>query len=421
MPRRLWIFNHYAGFPETVPASRTFELSRCLAKNGWDVTVIAAGFNHYSFKEDWEYGGCWLHDTTREGVRWVFLRTVPYRGNGLRRLANLVSYAWRARRWAWAQQAGPDGVIGTTVHPLAAEAARVIAKRRGARFFYEVTDLWPRTLADLAAMSERSLAYRYLACLERRALLSADGVIGLLPLIDRYAAETYGVTVRRFCYAPNGVAEAHIRPPSGDRVESGRIVWAGGFGAAHGMDGVVEAAARLEQTHPGAFRFDLYGDGPQRARLERAVADADLRNVRFCGWVEKSEMGRALASAEICLCTGRPMSVHRYGISFNKLFDYFAAAKPIVFAVDAGNDPVAEAGAGLSVPAGDGARLAEAILRLHLLPPSERATLGARGREFLLREHMFDRIADRLDTFLAEALDDWPRATDVGPDRAADA
>lgn len=404
--RRLWIFNHYAGFPETVPATRTFELARLLGGHGWEVTVIAAGFNHYHFVDDWTYPRAGVVERVRDRVRWVFLRTVPYRRNGARRVLNMISYAWRARRWAARQdrRALPDAVIGTTVHPLAADAARVIARRCGAAFLYEITDLWPETLVDLGAIARHSPTHRYLFGRERAAFRSAAGVIGLLPHIPAYAWELHKLRVRRFSYAPNGVVRERVAAVSNRPIEPGRVAWLGGFAVAHGGECIVAAAEVLERRHPGVFRFDLFGDGPERPRLEELAASKGLPGVRFLGWVGKEDIGTTLASAEMCLCTARPLRVHRYGVSMNKLFDYFAAAKPVVYAVDSGNDPVREAGAGLTVSAGDAAAIAEAIEAIHALDAAQRRAMGERGRAFLLEHHVFDVIAERLAAFLEEAV-----------------
>ena len=393
MVHRLWIFNHYAGFPETVPATRTFELSSRLVAAGWDVTVIAAGFNHYTFEEDWPQGGQGT-TTTRNGVRWVFLRTVPYKRNGPRRLANMLVYARNASRWARDEQA-PDAIIGTTVHPFAAATARQLARRLRIPFFYEVTDLWPATFADLNASRLVRAGGAGLSYLERAAFRDAAGVIGLIPGIPDYARERHGLELRQFVYVPNGVATPRCPPERNE--ERGLVIYAGGFAPAHGLDTVIDAAQLLLDTD---ITIHLYGGGPERQRLQERVIALGLRNVEFAGWVTKSSIQTRLLAAECCLCTAQSMAVHRFGMSFNKLFDYFGAGSPVVFAVDSTNNPVAESGAGVTVRAGDAAALAGAIREVHNMTPEERQRMGRRGWDFLTNEHDFDVLAERLDKAL---------------------
>ena len=79
--------------------------------------------------------------------------------------------------------------------------------------------------------------------------------------------------------------------------------------------------------------------------------------------------------------------VYRYGISFNKLFEYMAAARPVLFACESAYDPVQAAGAGLTVRPDDPEDLAGAFLVLAGMTPEARAAMGSAGREYVDREH----------------------------------
>ena len=66
----------------------------------------------------------------------------------------------------------------------------------------------------------------------------------------------------------------------------------------------------------------------------------------------------------------------RFGVSPNKLMDYMMAARPVVCAIAGGNDPVDEAGCGLTIAPQDGAALAAAIRYMRQLAPEERERMG---------------------------------------------
>lgn len=409
----LWIFNHYAGYPENVPATRTFELSRHLASKGWDVVVIACSFNHYTFTDDFPENTSAVTETVRDDVRWIFVKGSPYRGNGRRRLRNMLDYSARAYRWSRSQPP-PDCVIGTTVHPFAADVARRAAHRHRVPFVYEITDLWPESLVDLQHIQRSSPVYRLMRRIEAHAFRDAAGVIGIPPLVDVYARDAYGLKLENFIAIPNGtIRPTAIECTKNAPVERGTIAYAGGFAPAHGLTTLIDAAAILHARDPGRFTFHLYGDGPERFAVEARAAQLGIPNVIFHGLVAKASLNDKLSQAEICLCTGEVLPVHRYGVSFNKIFDYFKAARPIVYAVDGGNDPVAEAGAGLSVAAGDEAGIALAVQRLADMAPGDLAAMGGRGREFLAEEHSFDVLGVRLERFLLDLV-----ANDKQPRRA---
>jgi glycosyltransferase involved in cell wall biosynthesis len=95
--------------------------------------------------------------------------------------------------------------------------------------------------------------------------------------------------------------------------------------------------------------------------------------------------------------------VFRHGISPNKLFDYFAAARPVIFAVNTPTNPVQEAGAGLTIGAGRPEELADAIRTLRELPLKERQEMGLRGRRHVEEHHDLGRLADRFEGVMLEA------------------
>ena len=147
--RRLWVVNHYA-IPRTVlSGTRHFDLSRRLVERGYEVTIFAAGFSHMTGREERVASGRLFRSATFDGVRFVWLRTFPDRGNTWRCQLNMLSFlavfVVVQSRWV-----APDAIVGSTVHPFAAFGAWLVARWRGARF-----DLNPRSLAPDACGSGR--------------------------------------------------------------------------------------------------------------------------------------------------------------------------------------------------------------------------------------------------------------------------
>jgi glycosyltransferase involved in cell wall biosynthesis len=121
-----------------------------------------------------------------------------------------------------------------------------------------------------------------------------------------------------------------------------------------------------------------------------------LRNVDFRPPVPKREVGKVMGEADAFIYGLRDLPLYRFGISLNKLTDYLAAGRPIVFFGRSSYDPVRDAEAGFSVPPGDPEGLADAIERLVALTPQERMEMGERGRRYLLEHHNIPRLAERL-------------------------
>ena len=94
-------------------------------------------------------------------------------------------------------------------------------------------------------------------------------------------------------------------------------------------------------------------------------------------------------------------NLYKYGFSFNKLFEYLASGKPILFSIDCTYNPVKEAGAGLTVPPGDPEALFQAIIRLYNMPVKERMKMGEKGIAYAQEFHDMEKLADQFDRLLS--------------------
>ena len=71
------------------------------------------------------------------------------------------------------------------------------------------------------------------------------------------------------------------------------------------------------------------------------------------------------------------------------------AGKPVIHAVEAANDLVAEAGCGVTVLPEDVGALVAGVDRLRGLAPSERQAMGQRGRDYVVAHHDYSVLARR--------------------------
>jgi hypothetical protein len=92
--------------------------------------------------------------------------------------------------------------------------------------------------------------------------------------------------------------------------------------------------------------------------------------------------------------------VFAHGISPNKLFEYMAMARPVIFATGSSSDPISKSGAGISVAAGDSTALAGAARSLSDMGPDQRWAMGQRGRQYVLEHHEFNQLAERVEEAL---------------------
>lgn len=395
---KVWIFNHYAEPPDG-RATRSFDLGRRLVEKGHSVRIFASSFSHYTFREERrlpEY----------DGVRFVWVSTFPYYRNDWRRVANMMSFFHKAVRLGSSLPERPDVVIGVHVHPLAALAAAIVARRRQARFIFEITDLWPRTLIDMGALSRAHPAALGLGALEKFLCRRADRIISVLPRAYDYL-ETLDIPRTKVVWIPNGVDTTRyeeLNDYTGKYTKPFRIYYLGGLVRSNHLDVVLDAAKILGDD----VRFVFVGDGTDRPRLVQRARDLELRNVEFHGAFAKRDIGRVMRGADAFIFSLRNLPLYRYGISLNKMCDYLASRRPIVFAGDLPGNPIEEADCGVCVEPENAEALARGIRRLMSLPPHERVRMGRNGFEYLKRYHDMRVLGDRLEAVLRACLGQEP-------------
>jgi glycosyltransferase involved in cell wall biosynthesis len=396
----LWLANHYALPPSGSGPNRHHALASGLGARGHDVSVIASGFEHYA-RRDRIRAGATSQVEVLDGVRYVWLRTPPYRGS-IGRARNIATFAARFTLLAnRLPLPPPDVVFGSSPHLLTPFAAIGVARRATVPFVLEVRDIWPQSMVDLLGMSPRNPAVMGLGAIERYLYRNADRIVTVLPAVADYMVER-GATREKIVWIPNGVDLSGVPAPRNPPdVPPFVVMYAGTLGLVNGLDVVLDAArVLLDRGRGDDVLIRLVGPGPARERLEQRVAQEGLVNVRIDQPVPKEQVHDVLAEAHAFLMVLEDSPVFRFGVSPNKLFDYFAASRPVLFAVRTDNNPVEEAGAGITVGSGDPVAMADGIEQLARLTPAEREAMGRRGEVYVRKEHDYDLLSGQLERVL---------------------
>jgi len=405
----LWILNHYAISPDMSGGTRHFDLARELVKKGHEVTIFASGFDHHTRQYLKIKPGEKMRVEEYDGVRFVWVNTIPYTKNDWRRVLNMLSYGWRVLRCSRGLPK-PDAVIGSSMHPFAALAGWWLARRYKAKFIFEVRDLWPQTAVDMGAMKKNSLPAKLLYAWEKFMYNKAEKIIVLLPYAKDYVASR-GISPEKVFWLPNGVnLERFEHPAPLEEVlevaevfeqyrDKFKVVYTGAHGPANGLEVIIHAASIFQDRNLG-IHFFLIGDGPDKDRLISVVKEKRLNNVSFLPPVPKALVPSILEKADLLVHTIKKMEVLQYGMSPNKMYDYLASAKPIVTSIEAKNNPVEEANAGIAVEPENPEALAGAIIEISKLTEQERRELGRNGRRYVERFHNIKVLAKNLEYLL---------------------
>ena len=397
----VWFMNHYAGDPrQSTSGTRHHSLAVHLVSRGWKVGIIAASTTHPGGVQMAGVRGLTRSETV-DGVDYVWLRSTSYANTGARRVVNMVLFSLVALLPRVLRRLPrPDVVVGSTVHPLAAWSASRLARRRGVPFVFEVRDLWPETLIQMGALPRTHLLTRLLLRLEGHLCGVSSAIVTTMPLaVDYYAAR--GVPRDKVHWISNGVEPTLFgtEPALGERAFT--FTYFGSLGQANGLMMLVDAFHEAYRASERPIRLRLVGSGGELPVLQARVAELGLTaQVHLEPPVPKSEIPGVAASSDALIACLLPLPLYDYGISLNKIFEYLAASRPVVFAGSAKGNPMAEAeGVALCEPAVEAT--ARAITRVAALSASEAVRWGEANRAYVEASFSFESLADRYAQVLA--------------------
>ena len=270
--------------------------------------------------------------------------------------------------------------------------------------------MWPQTAVDMGAMKKNSLPAKLLYAWEKFMYNKAEKIIVLLPYAKDYVASR-GINPEKVFWLPNGVnLERFDHPAPLEEVlevaevfeqyrDKFKVVYTGAHGPANGLEVIIHAASIFQDRNLG-IHFFLIGDGPDKDRLISVAKEKRLNNVSFLPPVPKALVPSILEKADLLVHTIKKMEVLQYGMSPNKMYDYLASAKPIVTSIEAKNNPVEEANAGIAVEPENPEALAEAIVKIYELPEEKRIELGENGRQYVEQFYNIKNLATNLESLL---------------------
>ena len=385
--------------------TRHHELARYLVEKGHQFTVIASPVSYLTGKPG-QIHTPWVTKQEEQGI--TILRTYTYPAlhrSFFHRFIGFLSFMLSSF-FASLRVKRVDLVWGTSPPIFQGLTAWLVARLRGARFLFEVRDLWP-DFAIAVGVLRNPLIIHASRWLERFLYTHADRVLINSPGFTSHV-QAHGA--RQVELVPNG-SDPRMFDPSLDGLnfrlehhleDKFLVLYAGAHGLSNDL-GVVLQASRLLQDHP-EIAIVLLGDGKEKPALVQRADELKLDNLRFIPPLPKLDMPAALAAADACIAILKP--IPQFATVYpNKVFDYMAAGKPVILAIKGVICEVIEnVQAGISVEPGDAAGIAEAILKLAGNPVMGKA-MGRRGREYVVTH--FDRavLASKLEKILQDVIE----------------
>jgi len=372
--------------------TRHYELARCLTERGHQVTVIASSVSYLTGKV--EPAGSSYSDSCGKAENLRILRAYTYSAlhrSFVHRIFSFLSFMISSFIIGLNVKE-VDLVWGTSPPIFQSATAWLLARVKRIPFLLEVRDLWPAFAIQVGVLRNRLIIkasewlegflYRH----ADRVMVNSPGYIDHVKLSGAQKIDLVpnGSDVQMFDPFTSGTDFRKANGLEGKFI----ALYAGAHGMSNDLGIVLQAAHYLSDSPEIAIVF--VGDGKDKPCLINQAAEMGLVNVYFLPPVPKIKMGEVLAAADACIAILKPIPL--YSTVFpNKVFDYMAAGRPIILAIDGViREEVEKAGAGIFVPPGDIKGLADAIQYLEH-DREARISMGQRGR--LHVEAHFDRVS----------------------------
>lgn len=413
MRKSIWYFHHYSTPPTMSGLTRPYDFGKQLIEKGYDVKVFSSAYLHYSeenlIKDKSEF------IVNRDSiVPFIFIRTPPYNGSGLSRVCNMFLFYFRLVKIAYNssfKNEKPDIIIASSPHPLTLVAGIKVAKKLGIPCICEVRDLWPESFVAYGIMGKNNPIIKLLYAGEKWIYKKADKLIFTMEggkdyIIEKGWNKASGgpIDLNKVYHINNGVdldafnynkEHYQIEDPDLENEDTFKVIYTGSIRMVNKVALLLDAAKILQEKGVEDIKFLIWGDGNERKQLEARVKEENLTNVSFKGRVDKNYIPYITSRSQLNIALGETLPLYSFGGSLNKMFDYFAAGKPVLFTFKLGYSIIDRYGAGLELSESSPMKIVESIVYFKNLSEEQYSGYCENAKR-AAKEYNFEKLTERL-------------------------
>jgi len=400
MSKNIWILNQYTGSPYHGMNYRSYYLAKGLIKEGERVTIFSGSYSHL-FSKLPKIDGLFTKEKI-DNIDYIWVKTPKYKSSkSIGRIVNMLSFMFKLFLFNTKELKKPDVIIVSSLSLFPIINGYLWSKKFKTKLIFEIRDLWPQTLIELGNVSKNHPLVLFLGFFEKFGYKRANYVVSLLANAKEYMVSR-GMSEDKFVYIPNGITldEVENAEPLNKDVlnllpkDKFLVGYVGTIGIANALDYLLESAKKLKENKD--IHFVIVGQGSEKDRLKEFVQNNSLDNVTFIDPIPKRKVQSMLKNLDVCYIGLKKEPLFKYGVSPNKLFDYMYSAKPVLYAIDSGEQNIVkDAKCGVCAKAEDSTSIKEAILKLYQMDKKERELMGKNGREYVVKHHSYDNLAKK--------------------------
>ena len=415
---RIWFLNQNSYMPEDGPHIRHFALGKYLARKGYEPYVFAANELHHNGRTI-DTGGKDFIESVSEGVKFYYIKTTHYEKNDYKRVLNILSYyrnIFKVTTVIAERYGPPDVIYASSMYPTALVAGLKLAEKYSVKCVCEHRDIIPDGFITEGTFKEKGLITKAARRYMKGTYEKADAIVftmagGPQYLIDQKLDIDHGgkVDMSKVFYINNGVDLEQSRSDAINNVIPDddldapnifKVVYLGSIRFLNKMPLFLDAARELKKRGREDIKILMWGTGTKLDEMREQIKTEGLDNIVLKGYVDKKYIPGIAKRADLFIGTGNS-SILKYGISFNKLFDYLAAGKPIILPFQVGNCIVEDNRVGIEMEFADGNSLATEILRFADMDKSEYDGYCYRSSA-LAEEFSYEKLAGQVEAVLSQ-------------------
>lgn len=183
------------------------------------------------------------------------------------------------------------------------------------------------------------------------------------------------------------------------------VLVAGNIGRVQGVDTILDAARRVQGS---GLHVLFIGGGAMLPWAREYVQQHNMQNVSFLPPMPRERQTEFLNACDVAMLSLKPKM---YGIGVpSRLYNYFAAAKPVIAVVDQDAEPalvIRESDTGWVVPAGNGERLAEIFRQAMALDEDSLRQMGLRARHQAEARFSMETVVNDYVRIIGETMVAW--------------
>ena len=347
----IWIINQTAGKSDSGWGERHYFLAKYWVKKGYKVIIISGSYNHLFITQP-TVNKTFTVENLEEGITFCWVKTPKYSGGGFRKFWSNLIFTFKLFFLPAKKLEKPSAIIVSSMPIFPIINGFHFKKRLKAnKLIIEIRDLWPLTPIYLKGYSNYHPLILILKWFEKFAYKKSDEIVSVLPNASSYINEI-SKKPEKFHWIPNGIDLNYLNAKNlsveiSNQIPKNKFIigYAGTMGMANALEYFIDASVLLKENLE--IHFLLVGDGYLKNKfIERTKGN---HNITFLNKIPKDQVQALLNYFDVCYVGRYSNPLYRYGVSYNKYFDYMLAKKPVIESSESINSPSELAGCGFIV------------------------------------------------------------------------